>query len=217
MQVPKRVTRASSRTSKSCQNENPVAAPHSRRVTRTSSRLSSLYQDPEDSSIICLDTSSPAQLLSVEPSQSSVMSPPSSMDNILHSQRPLKSDVLVFTPMISPTPYEPSNFKPICIVGVQVPDCVMKLASISPSTPNKSQPPDGNILHAHFRYKDFKASSSFEDFVNMEFANFQKSSWYEKSSKVPPALPNLMERQSSFQNWSLLPIQIRQNLLSWPG
>jgi hypothetical protein len=42
-------------------------------------------------------------------------------------------------------------------------------------------------------FPDFKASSSFEDFVNMEFANFQKSSWYEQSSKVPPALPNLME------------------------
>ena len=65
----------------------------------------------------------------------------------------------------------------------------MKLASLSPSfspTPNKSQPPDGNILHAelmefkrvlswkaHFRYKDFEASSSFEDFVNMELPTFK--------------------------------------------
>ena len=92
---------------------------------------------------------------------------------------------------------------------VQVPASVIRLASLSPSfcpTPSKSQPPDGNNLHAelmefkrilawkaHFRLKEFKLSSSLEDFVNMEFSQFQKQPWYEKSSKIPPSLPYSLE------------------------
>ena len=111
--------------------------------------------------------------------------------------------------MIDPTPYDPTNFQPVCIDDVQVPSSVLQLASLSPSfcpTPNKSQPPDGNILHSelmefkrilawktHFRYKDFKSSSSLDDFVNIEFQQFQKDPWYERSSKIPPPLPHYLE------------------------
>ena len=45
----------------------------------------------------------------------------------------------------------------------------------------------------HFRLKEFKLSSSLEDFVNMEFSQFQKQPWYEKSSKIPPSLPYSLE------------------------
>jgi hypothetical protein len=97
--------------------------------------------------------------------------------------------------MISPKPYDPSNFCPISIDGVQVPESVLK-----------DQSPDGNVLRAelmefrrvlawkaHFRYKDFKDLSSLEDFVNSEFISFQKSPWYETSSKLPPLLSFLLE------------------------
>ena len=107
-----------------------------------------------------------------------------------------------------------TNFQPLCIDDVQVTHSVFDLAYLSPSfspTPTKTQPPDGNILHeelmefrrvlawkAHFRLKDFKASSSLEDFVNMEFSKFQKQPWYEKSNKTPPPLPYPLE--NAFHN-----------------
>ena len=116
--------------------------------------------------------------------------------------------------MITPTPYDPKNFQPICIDGVKVPPSVLSLASLSPSfcpTPSKSNPPDGNILHcelmefkrvlswkAHFRMKDFKSSPTLESFLHLEFQQFQKHPWYEKSSNTPPPLPHALE--SAFQN-----------------
>ena len=65
--------------------------------------------------------------------------------------RPVEYNTVVFTPeMIIPVQYDPSNFKPIIIDDVQVPESLIRLASYSPSfapTPTKHQPPDGNKLH----------------------------------------------------------------------
>ena len=126
------------------------------------------------------------------------------------SGRPLEFNKLVFSPLsINPVPYDPVNFQPICIDNVIVPSTLFNLASLSPSfspTPTKCQPPDGNVLHAelmefkrvlswkyYFRKLMFDEAASIEEFLQREFANFQKHPWYEKSTAVPPALPPLLE------------------------
>ena len=46
---------------------------------------------------------------------------------------------------------------------------------------------------AHFRLKDFKSSPTLESFLNLDFQQFQKQPWYEKSSNTPPPLPHALE------------------------
>ena len=119
--------------------------------------------------------------------------------------RPKEFNTMVFTPdLITPVYYDASNFKPICIDNVVVPEELIELASFSPSfcpTPTNLQPPDGNILHedlleykkslswqSKFRANDFKACSSIEEFQSLQPSQFNKPPWYEKSLATPPAL-----------------------------
>ena len=112
--------------------------------------------------------------------------------------------------MIKPIQYDPSNFKPILIDEVQVPESLIQLASLSPSfspTPTKYQPPDGNQLHNnlmefkrvlgwnhHFRKIQFNDAITIEEFLNFQQSEFVKPPWYEKSTREPPPLPPLLEQ-----------------------
>ena len=125
--------------------------------------------------------------------------------------RPMESNTFVFTPeMINPIPYEPSNFFPICIDDVEVPQSLLELAALSPSfspTPTRFQPPDGNLLHedllefkrvlswtVRFNRQAFDNASSVEEFLNEQLSTFTKSPWYQKSSRTPPPLPAVLEQ-----------------------
>ena len=118
---------------------------------------------------------------------------------------------MVFTPhMIVPVEYDPTNFSPLCIDGVSVPEVLFSLASLSPSfspTPTRYQPPDGQVLHDEmleykrvlswsylYRKKEFENAESIEDFVNTTFKTFEKSPWYQKSQRKPPQLPQCLEK-----------------------
>ena len=74
-------------------------------------------------------------------------------DSQVPTERPVEFNRLVFSPqMIKPVYYDPASFKPICIDGVQVPESLIELASLSPSfcpSPTVFQPPNGQLLHEH--------------------------------------------------------------------
>ena len=139
-----------------------------------------------------------------------IREPEGTSSNFSPSGRPLEYNTMVFTPeMIRPVPYDPSQFKPICIDGVQVPENLIKLASLSPSfspTPSMFQPPNGQTLHEDlteykrvfswrykFRAADFRLATTVEEFVNMEQPTFTKPPWYQNSTLEPPPLPDVLE------------------------
>ena len=106
--------------------------------------------------------------------------------------------------MIKPIIYDPGNFQPICIDNGSVSDEQTMLAALSPSF--SPMPPDGNKLHAYpmelkrtfawrarFRNLDFESAAPLEEFVNIEFSNFIKTMWHQKSTREPPPLPKVFE------------------------
>ena len=161
----------------------------------------------------CLATMSSFQM---EESDSFELPPVGSQMVVSSPQpEPSTSSKIFFTPdMITPIPYDPENFKPICIDEVNVPESLMQLCSYSPSfspTPPKTCPPEGYNLHQALvafkkrfgwtychRKKELRESESVEDFVTKEFELFVKEPWYVPSTREPPPLPPTLE--SAFES-----------------